>query len=432
MVSIKRETFRAIVTGCGRAALVAAFAAACLHGQTIGVPSVTPVGMGCRAYAMGNNYAALSDDAAAMFFNPAGLAFTPIREFSFALSGMVRTSDAAFEGIGTTEKHKDKERLRLGSISLVRAFPTTQGGFAIAIGYQTPYVLDDIVAFNGSFDSAGSTISVDNTYYTSGQFNLWTGAFGIQIAPNFSVGGALSFVSGRGSMSLDFRRYTNGRIQEPKDDDYSIDIRQSYYGLDARAGLMYAVTGRMAAGLRVEAPQLIRFGEAGEAWTGYSTGSSDYETWRSAGRLEGSYGGALGFAYFFPFMKTTVEIRGRSPYPDAAEGSDLSYWRLGAGVGAEAPLPLKPLLVRAGYSWNEYDAYPLYANYQGEADVQADASFENDAGQHLVSGGMAYLTASGISFELSYAYRFWAIETSGTLSEFHGMHRVLAAVSIRY
>lgn len=429
---VGQKSLPAFAKECDRITLAIACAVTCLFGQTAGVPSVTPVGMGCRAFAMANNYVALSDDAAAMFFNPAGLAFTPIREFSFAFSGIMRTSNASFEGIGTTETAKDKERLRLGSVSLLRAFPTSQGGFAVALGYQTPYILDDLVAYGGSYDSAGSIISVENTYYTYGQLNLWTGAFGFQLAPNLGVGASLSFVSGRGSMSLDFIRLTDGIIRDPDNDDYQIDIRQRYYGLDVRAGLMYKIEGKMAAGLRVEAPQVIGFNETDEVRTGGATDYSVFGSYRSEGRLEGSYGGALGFAYFFPFMKATAELRASSPHPDAAEGSDLSYWRMGAGAGVHAPLPLKNLALRAGYSWNEYDAYPYYVNYRSETDVQANAPFDVDAGQHMISGGLAYLSSSGISFELSYAYRFWAIETFGMLSEFHSMHRAIASVSVRY
>jgi hypothetical protein len=292
-------------------------------------------------------------------------------------------------------------------------------------------MLDDLVSYRGRYVSGPSVVNVFNDYYSYGQLNFWTGALGIQIAPNLGVGAALSFVSGKSSLTWEYTRYTDNTIADPGLDDFRLKLRQSYRGFDARLGLMYSVPGKMSFGLRAEMPQLIGFEEEREEWTGVKSGYDDYDAYPAEGRLESSYGGALGFSWIFPFMKTSLEIRTRAPHPDVSDG-ELSHWRSGGSIGAEVPLPLQTTLLRAGYGFSEYDAYPLYVNYYGIEDAKADVPFEVERGQHAFSGGLAYLTTTGISFELSYAYTFWKMNTGGTLIERRGFHRALASVSVRY
>jgi hypothetical protein len=390
--------------------------------QVFEVPARATVGMGCRALALGNNYVALSDDASAMFFNPAGLGFAPIREFSFSFSGLARTSASEFKSDVTTETDERRTRARLGSVSLLRSFPAKQGGFALALGYYTPYIVDDIVAFDGRYSDGSSQIQVQSDFSAYGQFNLWTGAFGLQIAQNLGIGGSVSFVSGNRKANYTFLRLVDGGLASPSD-DYQDRIRQDFRGIEGRFGMLYSIAGRMAVGLRIVPPTVVFFDED-HSYSGYA----------SKGRLEGTYSGAVGFSYVFPFMKATAEMRARSPHPDAREGTDLAYWRGGAGVGAEIPLFVTTFLLRAGYSYNQYDQFPLYVRYRDESDSgeQADSPVDLAYGVHTASAGFAYLAPGGVSFELSYAGWFWKTDTWGTLVERHALHRLLASVSVRY
>jgi hypothetical protein len=376
---------------------------------------------------MGNNYTAISDDASAMFFNPAGLGFTPTREISFGLSGIMNTASSSLAGTGSavSDNETQRSRLRLGNISLLRSFPVKSGGFAIALGYTTPYILDDVVSYNGSYVLDGNTNYIDFSSRAYGQINLWTGSFGFQIAPNFAVGAAISAITGRNSRTQDFFKTVNSIALA--DSQYS--IRQSYYGVDARVGLMYSVAGKMSIGLRMELPRYIAFDEWGEI-TDLATGG--YSEYRTEGILTGTAAGALGIMRVLPFAKITAEIRGSAPHPEADEGEALSHWRAGAGAGAEFPVMIKTLLLRAGYSWSEFDGYPYVDVESGSPGAML---FNVDNGVHQAGGGLAYLSKSGISLEIAYAYRFWQASSQGTwgsLTEDHDMHRLLASVSVRY
>jgi hypothetical protein len=422
-------------------ALIAAFFAAssAAAGSFVGAFAVTETGIGARSFSMGNNYVSFSNDASAMFFNPAGLAFAPVREVSFGLSGLVRTAGSSVDGAGygTSEEESHRSRVRLGNVSLVRAFPATRGGCAIALGYGTPYILDDILDYHGYSIADGLETEILENLTSYGQLNFLTGSFGIQIASNLGAGVSASFVSGSGAQS-----YTSYVEENSVNiDNYQETLRQSYAGIDVRAGLMYSIPGILSVGLRIQAPQYIVFRENSDAYDWLQSSGSQHNEYLSKGTMQGTAAGAVGISGILPFMKATAEVRGYAPHPDAAEGSILSYWRAGAGVGLEAPLMLKSLLLRAGYSWSEYNDYPFRIQYSeadditSKTDTEIYRSFNDYSGQHTTGGGLAWLTSSGISFEAAYAFRFWTTETysdRGVLTENHGMHRILASISVRY
>ena len=48
-----------------------------------GTESVFTIGAGARAMGMGNGFTALAEDATAVYYNPAGLAYLPSQQISF-------------------------------------------------------------------------------------------------------------------------------------------------------------------------------------------------------------------------------------------------------------------------------------------------------------------------------------------------------------
>ena len=111
-------------------------------------PAVQSVGVGAHSYSLANNFTALANDFSAVFFNPAGLAFVPIRELSISLMG-IKEGASCDLGQTSTTNAAPEQRLRLSSLGWLRSIPTSQGGLAFAIGFTNPYVLDDVNSFSG-------------------------------------------------------------------------------------------------------------------------------------------------------------------------------------------------------------------------------------------------------------------------------------------
>jgi len=402
---------------------------AAITAQDFGVPSRSIIGVGTRAFALGNNYVALSDDASAIFWNPAGLAFTPAREFQAALNGFSHNLESEYQlNTAPTKSTADRQRVRPNIIALLRAIPTRRGGFSLAFGFQNPYVMDDIVKYKAVYPS-GDWDEIN--YYSFGQLNLWTAAFGMQVAPDFGVGAAVSLITGRNILKYGIEEYlSSGNMVA----EINYKIHQSYLGAELRLGLLYSLFDRMKFGIRLELPQFILFDE--ELQFDSTTYDSTFEDkWPDNGRLKTAITGAVGVSYRFPFMLLSGEFRTRAPIPDAEEESMYSYWKVGAGAGVEIPLFIKSLLLRAGYAWQEFDRYPMLIVYD-DTDIETDATIDVIKDEHLITTGLSFMTRHGLSFDLSYGYKFWEIDSyplsGGVMNEIHKSHYFMGSFALRY
>jgi hypothetical protein len=411
-----------------RAAVVIGLTTAPLFAD-IGSPRPSRIGVGSRAFALGNNYTALSDDFGALFHNPAGLGFIHAREAHLSMGGLaLRTSNT----IGSTTLDADKQRLRVSSGGLVWSAPTTRGGLAFALGYQCPYVFDDIYEYT----ARGANSREDVWLSSHGQLNFWTAGFGLQLAPGLSGGLALSLVTG--SADIDARRHLYAGEILDKDASYTASISRRYVGYDLRFGLKYVPVEMLSAGLRIVIPRAMRFVGHTDDRTLDNPDVPSRFSGEDRGYLTGRAEVALGAAVKLPVIVLTPEVMVRAPdlsyLADTIE-YDATHWKVGLGVGAEVPVFSTGLLVRMGYRFEEYDAQPMVATYmtadRQDTYVVPDTPVDVIRNQHLFSGGLALITKSAISFELSYGYRLWQYDWEG-LDQTYGFHQGLFAIALRY
>ncbi len=411
-------------------------AVVCLGDIYLGTPAVSSASVGARAFAMANSYVALADDATAMFWNPAGLAFTPVREMQLSLAHHTYQSKAETEGVRKLKIRDDHQRFRIGHIAFLKGLPVTRGGAGFALGFQSPYLFDEVKHWKASYRRGSDDLSVSNEYEAYGQLNLWTAAFGVQVAPNLGLGGALSLVHGRNRISQDFARLTNGSLSESSDIAYEDAILHKYFpGIDARLGVLYSPIDQLKAGFRMTLPGIVRFEERFEEQFGNDPVSEPYT---SVGTLRTPFTGAMGFSYTLPFMTFSVEGRGRAPYPYADEDSQLAEWNSGGSAGVEIPL-FKKLLVRGGYSFDQYEQYPFIVDYEDNSILEGVVAHTDPAepvyDEQWFTAGVAWLTSQGAAFDVSYGYKLYQTKTdygAFELRETHKMHRVVGSISVRY
>ncbi len=394
---------------------------------------IQPMGEGARAFGMANNYVALSGDLSAMFWNPAGFSFVPAREFQVSVEGLSQRTNTSFLGSGAAAS---VSRPRLADIGYMHAFPTVRGGFTLAASYHSTYIFDDVESYSGAYkDGIGQIVSLGNQYKSYGGLDMWSGGFGLQVAKGLGIGAAVSLVTGREDASNMGQQYTNGIILDPVNDYYSETVGGTYMGYDIRLGLLYSFLERYRIGLRLVVPQTVWFTENVADNFSYSP-DSNY-SFQSHGKLFSSYSGAIGGAATFPFFTVSAEVRARAPYsivnpsfniPDTSLASQTLF---GAGLGIEAPLGVSWILLRAGFSWDQFDTHLFVKQYDGE-DPGWDPQGLSPAQDRLQGTvGMGFILHT-VMLEWAYGYDTWELRTNDLLSETHVQQRILASMSVHF
>lgn len=419
--------------------LVALLAGICL-GQ---IEVVHNTGVGARAYGLGNNFVALSNDQSGMYYNPAGIAFVPAREFQFSLDVLSQRANSDYNaGLSDQTATSVVQRVRLANAGYLHAFPTSQGGFTMAAAFQSPITFDDVRKFSGDYQTpALKTVNVSRDETGYGALNFWTGSFGLQVSEGLGIGASVSFVSGGEDGRNIFYRDTAGHLGDSIYDDYDRTVSRSYAGYDIRLGLLYNFVKHFNFGVRVVLPQTIWFTEDMTEVNPHSPSWGEYTYPTAKGRLFSSYSGAAGISGTFPFLTFSTEFRARAPYsfaypteviPSTSLASKTVY---GAGIGLEVPLFVSTTLLRAGYSWDQFDTHMFASQYDDHTISPTpnwDPQGEVPKGdQHLITVGMAFIMKSAC-LEISYGYNFWGLETNNVLTEDHAQHRFLASLAFRF
>ncbi|MDD5672622.1 MAG: hypothetical protein PHC61_00540 [Chitinivibrionales bacterium] len=397
-------------------------------------PLIQNVGAGARAFAMANNYVALANDVSATYYNPAGLAFTPVRELQFSLALLKQAATTTFVDSPTSVV---RQRVAVGNTGYLFSIPTTRGGLTLAFTYQNPVLFDDNSAFADTYtDIKNRSVTTSYDYYSYGGLSLWSGAFGIQLAPGFGVGLTASLVTGSQFTHIALDEDTLNAPVNPANtinNHYRTTIQDRYLGFELRGGFLYKIAERLNVGGRFVVPHKISFTETTDE-TYPLLPPSAAVSFKNDGTLESSLNAAIGISTVLPYAVVDAEISARAPQPQASLSSDAAFWKEGAGVGLEIPLFLKKLMLRTGYSWNEFDAAPFIAHRSSGDNLVSEAAAPLGVAHNpqQLCAGIAFLTASNIAFEGSYGFTFWEISSGDGLSEKHSAQRILLSISTRF
>ncbi len=419
-------------------------------------PVFKETGIGARAMAMGNSYVALANDYSAVFWNPAGLGFTPVREIQIGIDGTRLQTQADF---GSSGDDITKNRMRLSHAGMVRAVPASQGGLSYAVGFSSPINFDNTYSYFGSdtlirehrssfygyYDQNNNIIpdtlypgndlfyqEVTNAVY--GQLRMINLAVGWQIGPGFSFGFSINPVFGS---SHEMLRVISHRTEEKKRLLFQNSMetyRRSFHGMDARLGFMYRPIERISIGARFDLPQYIRMKLDYEFVD--STYMSVLDQQSGVYTIKRPFSGAGGAAFVLPFGTLAVQGTFRAPFFEAAENSPQSYFRLGGSAGLEVPVPYIPVILRAGYKWQQFDWYP-YLYGEGAVSHLAQPDIDSDNGEHTASLGFAIMFKDAAALEFAYSYFSTDVEIinkdwRNDLLEKHRDHRAQLQLSFRY
>lgn len=116
---------------------------------------------GARSLAMGNAYIALSDDFSASLFNPAGFGLVKKMELAGGLNYNSFNNNTGFFNQSTKLTN---DFTKFSQVGIALPFPTIQGSFVVAIGYNQVKDFNKVVGFNG-FNSGNNSYIQDLTSY---------------------------------------------------------------------------------------------------------------------------------------------------------------------------------------------------------------------------------------------------------------------------
>ncbi len=408
--------------------------------------------VGARAFSLSNSFTALADDFSAVYWNPAGLGFLPIRQVQFGGGGLQELNQTRFD---RNEIETRTSRLRFDQAGLVRAVPTSKGGFAFAAGVVAPVDFDYTYSFKGrdtflgdrrdgfsyELSTSGDTLwdalyTGDTLMYNKAHFrtfgNLYHIPFsaGWQIAPSLSFGATVAPIVGRDEQLIRI----HSRFDDHKEFQNSTEeISRSFRGITARGGLLFVFQDRVRAGLRIALPQLIALDqeyvyvdEVSRAKFLFEDNATMITRWYVAG----------GIAIKLPFITLSGDGSVGSPFPLADERSLLSRWRGRGSVGVEVPVPFTPLVVRGGYSLAQLDPTPYKLEWE-TGDPEALSYFESDGYVQGVTGGLGIMIQDKAILEAAYGRlrrSFYAHNDhwKNSLHDDVTFHRGLVSLSIRY
>ncbi len=263
------------------------------------------LGVGARALGMGGAYTGLANDYSAIFYNPAGLGQIKRMEFNLGFDFYQYNSDATYLGTRQTALNS---RTAIQSLGFVMPFPTYQGSFVMAFGYNrqanfsgaqtinafnpSQSILDGLAAnSNPRFDSNNNIILSDLAAYAWEQFllndsaglyvnpirgnvlqsselledggkNSFAIATAVEVAPSLFVGGTLNILSGNYAYSRTYRESdSQNRYQKFQSLTLEETIETDITGWNLKASLLYVLDDHFRLALAVETPTTLTFNE---------------------------------------------------------------------------------------------------------------------------------------------------------------------------
>lgn len=327
--------------------------------EKLGILS-TP-GTGGRPSAMGLAYTAVSDDAFALLYNPAGLAMVEGRELSIGLHHTGRDMTTSFEQLESTQAGSYTS---FGNVAFAYPYPMRRSSLVFGFGVFRVGSSDLDIYRSGYI--GGIPATAENSYSQSGNIYQYHFGVGGKITPAISLGAGFVFWR----ESIDF---TEQIIYEDPGSlaVYTDDVALTMNGFSINIGMLVELNEIVKAGFMFTSPTWLTY-----RGDGYITYDGEYYegpyvdwTYDEFGLIDEDYTMPMKFrgglsAQFAPLLLsfdleyidyTQAKYNGRRLIDDLSPGRSPvfeSAWNIYAG--GEFAMPNLPVWIRAGYRY-----YPL-------------------------------------------------------------------------
>lgn len=413
----------------------------------VGFPGL---GSNARALGMGNAFNALSDDASAAYFNPAGFGLLKKMELSGGLSFTNFDNNTTFFG---NETQDNTTNTSLNRISFALPFPTYQGSLVFGLSYHKSTDLTSKIKFdgfnNGTNSKIQSLLGTDIPYdlyltddnnntiingklnqsgdvLNQGGLNNWTFSGAIEVQRNFFVGGNLTIHTGSYESNNDFyeddsRNNYQGvtAAGEPQTADFKTFylnnlLKWEFGGWDFKLGGLYQFEDVARFGVTVQFPKKISIDEEFSV-----DGYSEFGTGTSYSLDKSKYSDKVSYDINTPYEITgavAVNLKGLilSGEVTLIDYSQLKFANpdgISSSYFADQNKKLKELF-RAVLNYNfgfEYTVPNIGLRLRGGF-INQPSAFKNDPseyGRKFLTGGIGLLTEGNMGIDIAYAYGWW-------------------------
>ncbi len=353
---------------------------------------LTTPGTGARPFGMGTAYTAVSDDAFALLYNPAGLAQIRRKEASF---GLHHARHDVTNRYIARQGEQNSSFTSLGHLAAVYPYPTYRGGLVFGFGVFKAGS-SDMETFRRGYVSE-KLAQVTNLYLQSGNLYQYHIGAGVDISPRISIGASLVIWD----ESINFTEeisYADPGSTAVQLDDVSMDLD----GFNFNIGLLVRLHENVRAGFMFSSPAWINIdGEGITRYYGeYNTIPAEGWDIDEFGTIEEKFtlpmqfrgGLAVNISHlllsadlaYIEYSQTKWEGVTIVDEFDESAGKVLDDV-LNVHIGAEISLPWYPVRIRGGYSYSPLfmstmeeitffeDDYPK--SYIGDFDVLTERQF---------------------------------------------------------
>ena len=424
------------------------------------------LGSNARALGMGNAFNALSDDASASYFNPAGFGLIKKMELSGGLSFNNFDNTTTLFGNETQDNNTNTS---LNRISFALPFPTYQGSLVFGLSYHQSKDLSGIVKFDGfnagnnswirhfalknsdllyntklSYPLWGYDPEVNDTVWlkdttnifgnlnqsgntlTSGSIDNWTFSGAIEVEKNFFIGGSLTVINGsfeslRDYYEDDINNSYNNTLELYPGNPLTRDFQSFYFnpttkwdigGWNAKIGFLYQLEDYARFGATVQFPKTYSITEEYSEYAQSKFANSQFEYF---------YDDEVSYDIITPFELNgsfAINFKGLILSGEATfiDYSQITFANL---EGYEDPAFVKSVnlkdikdLLTSVLNYNvgfEYTVPTVGLRVRGGF-MSQPSPFDGDDfdfAHKYITGGLGYLANGKIGIDIAYAYGWW-------------------------
>ena len=410
------------------------------------------LGSNARALGMGNAFSALSDDASASYFNPAGFGLIRKMELSGGLSFTNFDNTTTFFGQQTNDNATNTS---LNRLSFVLPFPTYQGSLVFGLSYYNSKDLTSVVKFDGFNSGNNSKIKflnestyipydlflTDDNFNTpingnlnqsgnilnSGGIDNWTFSGAIEVQKNFFIGGNLTIINGSFESNNDYYEDDTHNVYQgvtAAGDSQTIDFKTFYLnntlkwdigGWDAKLGFLYQIEDVARIGASVQFPKTYIIEEdflvsgksvfgTGTVYTLDPDNYNDKVSYDIVTPIELTGAAAVNLKGIILSAEATIIDYSQLKFKNSKDGLSANYI---SDVNKE----IKDIL-RTALNYNfgfEYTVPTIGLRIRGGF-MNQSSPFKNDASEFnhkYLTGGLGFLADGNVGIDVAYAYGWW-------------------------